>query len=74
MTHVIQNALTMLRGGKWLPVTAARVLIGIFFCISGGAKLFVKARFAALEKTMVQIHTPFPQATALYRDCHYFDP
>ena len=31
----------MLRGGEWIPVTAARVLIGIFFCISGGTKLFV---------------------------------
>ena len=46
MTHVIQNALTMLRAGEWMPVTAARVLIGIFFCISGGTKLFVKAQFA----------------------------
>lgn len=66
MTHVIQNALTMLRAGEWLPVTAARFLIGIFFCISGGTKLFVKPQFAVLEKTMVQIHTPFPHATALF--------
>lgn len=66
MTHVIQNALTMLRAAEWLPVMAARLLIGIFFCISGGTKLFVKAQFAVLEKTMVQIHTPFPHATALF--------
>jgi putative oxidoreductase len=66
MTHVIQNALTMLRAGEWLPVTATRVLIGIFFCISGGAKLFAKARFAVLEKTMIQIHAPFPHTTALF--------
>ena len=66
MTHVIQNTLTILRAGEWLPVTAARVLIGIFFCISGGTKLFVRAQFAVLEKTMGQIHTPFPHATALF--------
>ena len=66
MTHAIHNALTMLRAGEWLAVTAARVLIGIFFCISGGTKLFVRAQFAVLEKTMVQIHTPFPHATALF--------
>jgi putative oxidoreductase len=66
MTHVIQSALTMLRGGEWVPITAARVLIGIFFCISGGTKLVVKSQFAVLEKTMVQIHTPFPHATALF--------
>ena len=66
MTQVIQNALTMLRAGEWIPVTAARVLIGIFFCISGGTKLFVKAQFGVLEKTMVQIHVPFPHWTALF--------
>ena len=66
MTHAIQSALAMLRGGEWIPVTAARLLIGIFFCISGGTKLFEKAQFIVLEKTMVQIHTPFPHATALF--------
>jgi putative oxidoreductase len=66
VTHVIQSVLTLLRGWEWVPMTAARVLIGIFFCISGGTKLFVKSQFAVLEKTMVQIHTPFPHATALF--------
>jgi uncharacterized membrane protein YphA (DoxX/SURF4 family) len=66
MTHVIQSVLTMLRAAEWIPVTAARVLIGIFFCISGGTKLFVPAQFGVLEKTMVQIHVPFPYATALF--------
>ena len=66
MTHVIQSVLTMLRAAEWMPVTAARVLIGIFFCISGGTKLFVRAQFGVLEKTMVQIHVPFPYATALF--------
>ena len=66
MTQVIQNALTMLRAGEWMPVTAARVLIGIFFCISGGTKLFVPAQFRVLEQTIVQSHIPFPHATALF--------
>src|SRR5208283_2065822 len=66
MTQVIESALTMLRAGEWMPVTAARVLIGVFFCISGGTKLFVKAQFGVLERTMVQIHVPFPHATALF--------
>jgi len=66
MTHVIQSVLTMLRHAEWVPVTAARVLIGIFFCISGGTKLFVEAQFRVLEQTMVQIHTPFPHITALF--------
>jgi putative oxidoreductase len=66
MTHVIESVLTMLRGAEWIPVTAARVLIGIFFCISGGTKLFVNAQFALLQQTMVQSHIPFPHANALF--------
>ncbi len=66
MIHVIQSALTMLREGEWMPVAAARVLIGIFFCISGGTKLFTKAPFGVLEQTMVQIRVPFPHATARF--------
>jgi putative oxidoreductase len=66
MTHVIQGLLTVLRQGEWAPMTAARVLIGIFFCISGGTKLFVEAQFRVVEQTMVQIHVPFPHATALF--------
>ncbi len=66
MAHVIQSALTMLRAAEWIPATAARVLIGIFFCISGGTKLFVQGRFDVFEKTMVQIQVPFPHATAVF--------
>ena len=66
MTHMIQSALTMLRAGEWMPVTAARILIGVFFCISGGTKLFVRAQFGVLEQTMIQSHIPFPHASALF--------
>jgi putative oxidoreductase len=66
MTHMIQNVLTMLHAGQWMPVTAARVLIGIFFCISGGTKLFVRAQFGVLEQTLVQSHIPFPRANAFF--------
>ena len=66
MTNMVQSALTMLRGAEWMPVTMARILIGVFFCISGGTKLFVQAAFKELEQTMVQIRVPFPHATALF--------
>jgi putative oxidoreductase len=66
MKDVIQSALTMLRAWEWMPMTAARILIGIFFCISGGTKLFVPAQFGVLEQTMVQSHIPFPHANALF--------
>jgi putative oxidoreductase len=63
---MIPRALTMLRALEWMPVTAARVLIGIFFCISGGTKLFVPAQFSLLQQTMIQSHIPFPHWTALF--------
>jgi putative oxidoreductase len=49
-----------------MPMTAARVPTGIFFCISGGTKLFVPAQFSVMEQTMVQSHIPFPHANALF--------
>jgi len=64
--HVIQSVLAILRAAEWIPVTAARVLIGIFFCISGRTKLFVPAQFSVLEKTLVESHIPFPHANALF--------
>jgi putative oxidoreductase len=66
MTDVIQHGLATLRAAEWLPVTAARILIGIFFCICGGTKLLGRGQFAPFEKTMVQIGVPFPRATALF--------
>jgi putative oxidoreductase len=66
MAYVIQSVLAVLRAGEWVPVTTARVLIGVFFCISGGTKVFVPAQFGVLEQTMVQSHIPFPHANALF--------
>jgi len=47
-------------------MTAVRVLIGIFFCISGGTKLWVPAQFTMMEQTMVQSRIPFPHTSALF--------
>jgi len=47
-------------------MTAVRVLIGIFFCISGGTKLLVPAKFTSMEHTLAQSHIPFPHANALF--------
>jgi len=66
MGRPIQSAIETLRAAEWIPMTAARVLIGIFFCISGGTKLFVPAQFSIMEQTMVQSHIPFPHANALF--------
>jgi putative oxidoreductase len=66
MPHAIQSALAKLRAAEWMPVTAVRVLIGVFFCISGGTKLFVPAQFSEMQQTMIQSHIPFPHASALF--------
>lgn len=66
MWHAIENFLRTLSVAEWMPVTAVRVLIGIFFCISGATKLFVPAKFSAMEQTLVQSHIPFPHANAIF--------
>lgn len=66
MWHVIENFLSTLRAAEWVPITAARVSIGIFFCVSGGTKLFVPAKFREMEHTLAQSHIPFPHANAAF--------
>src|SRR5262245_8015918 len=66
MKDAIQSAIATLRSAEWMPMTAARVLIGIFFCISGGSKLLVPAQFRTMELTMTQSHIPFPHTSALF--------
>jgi putative oxidoreductase len=66
MWHAIQSALATLHTAEWMPMTAVRVLIGMFFCISGGTKLFVPAQFSMMEHTLAQSHIPFSHANALF--------
>jgi putative oxidoreductase len=66
MEHIIQSTLAKLRAAEWIPVTTARVLTGVFFCISGGTKLFVPSKFSELQQTVIQSHIPFPHASALF--------
>ena len=66
MWHAIENFLSTLRAAEWMPMTAVRVLIGIFFCVSGATKLFVPARFSTMEHTLAQSHIPFPHANAIF--------
>jgi putative oxidoreductase len=65
----IRNAIcgtrAALKSTEWMPMTVVRVLIGIFFCISGGTKLFVPTQFTVMEQTMVQSHIPFPHGNAV---------
>ena len=64
--HAIQSALAKLGAAEWIPVTAVRVLTGVFFGISGGTKLLVPSHFSEMRRTMIQSHIPFPHASALF--------
>src|SRR6516225_3593099 len=66
MERAIQTTLAQLRAAEWMPITATRLLIGIFFCISGDAKLFVPSQFNEMQQTMIRSHIPFPHASALF--------
>jgi putative oxidoreductase len=66
MEHAIQNALATLRAAEWIPITAVRILTGVFFCISGGTKLFIPSHFGEMQQSMIQSHIPFPQASAFF--------
>src|SRR5215510_6806395 len=64
--NVMQGAKAALHAREWMPITAVRVLIGIFFCISGKTKLLMPAQFTLMEQTLAQSHIPFPHANALF--------
>lgn len=66
MWHAMENFLLTLRSAEWMPMTAIRVLIGIFFCLTGGTKLFVPAKFSTMERTLAESHIPFPHANAIF--------
>jgi putative oxidoreductase len=66
MKRAIQSAIMTLRATEWVPMTAARILIGVFFCISGGTKLLVPAQFRKMELTLAQSHIPLPRANAIF--------
>jgi putative oxidoreductase len=66
MKYAIQSVTATLRAGEWIPMTTARILIGVFFCISGGTKLLVPAQFRKMELTLAQSHIPLPHANAIF--------
>jgi uncharacterized membrane protein YphA (DoxX/SURF4 family) len=66
MRHAIESAIAALRAAEWMPITAIRLSTGIFFCISGGTKLFVPAQFDTMEQTIAESHIPFSHASAIF--------
>ena len=65
MRQAIESAMATVRAAEWIPMTAVRILTGMFFCISGGTKLFVPAQFDLMEHTLAESHIPFPHVNAI---------
>jgi len=66
MRHAVETVIAALRAAEWMPITAIRLSTGIFFCISGGTKLFVPAQFNTMEQTIAESRIPFPHASAIF--------
>ena len=59
----------MVRGWRQkesLPITVARVSIGVFFLITGAGKLFIAERQERMVEVMVAAGIPFPELNALF--------
>ena len=50
---------------QWIGMLLARLAVGLLFAISGGSKLFVRARREEMQKTLVAAHIPAPDISAL---------
>ncbi len=51
---------------QWMPVLLARVSIGVFFCISGGNKLFYAEKREQLLHTLTEAGIPFPEFNVIF--------
>ena len=51
---------------EWLPITLARVSLGVFFCISGANKLFTPAGRERMLETIEKTGIPFPEFNAIF--------
>ena len=63
-----QLARLVLVGGNFesYAILLVRVLLGLFFAISGGYKLFVSSRTEVMFKTLVEAKVPFPRLTTYF--------
>ena len=51
---------------QWIGILLARLSVGLLFAISGGGKLFVRARREEMQKTLLAAHIPVPDISALF--------
>lgn len=63
---VIQLALQGNSNFEQYAILLVRVLIGVFFAISGGNKLFVAGGTKPVYETLVKAKVPFPHQTAYF--------
>jgi putative oxidoreductase len=58
----------LLMGGTLEPyaILLVRILLGLFFAISGGYKLFIGSRTESMYQTLVQAKVPYPRLTTYF--------
>ena len=66
MEHAIQSALATLRAAEWIPVTAVRVLTGVFSAFPAALNCSYHRNSVRCNKTMIQSHITLPHASALF--------
>src|ERR1700678_322470 len=64
--RLIQFALLGSSDLEQYAILLVRVLIGLFFAISGGSKLFVAGGTKPVYETLVKAKAPFPRQTAYF--------
>jgi putative oxidoreductase len=51
---------------QWIGILLARLSVGLLFTISGGGKLFVRARREQMRQTLVAARIPVPEMSAIF--------
>jgi putative oxidoreductase len=62
----VQFALQGDRGFEQYAILLIRILLGLFFAISGANKLFVAGRTQTMYETLVKAKVPFPRPTTYF--------
>jgi putative oxidoreductase len=66
LERVIRFALLGASDLEQYAILLVRVLLGLFFAISGASKLFVAARRQAMYQTLTEARVPFPHAMTYF--------
>ena len=64
--HIVRFVLTGNADFEAYAILLVRVLLGVFFAISGGGKLFISSRSRTMYDTLVAAGVPLPQVMTVF--------